>query len=154
MEVHDDDVAEVLDAAVAQHLGTLADDTRPGPTSSIKFLPFARKYERTHLEESELGFLGRAGDSRTANSISTGRPSASCPITRELIEDRSQRENTVFQDGRETDDARSGAAESVVDGVVVGRICGAELVQGSILFCGIEREACFAEIGESVRGSS
>ena len=80
MEVNHDHVAQILHAAVSQHLRALADEPLRLDLLHADVFAFARQHQRPQLQKSEVGgFVGLCG-SRTANSISTGRPSASSPM--------------------------------------------------------------------------
>jgi hypothetical protein len=94
-------------------------------------LGLTRTDERAHLEEAEVGGLGGAAH---AHGKLDFHGTAQCVGAEflDVIEKLRQRENVVLEDGRKGDDARTGTAEAVADGVVVARIGGGDIVQRAV----------------------
>ena len=107
MEVDGNDIAQI------RRFGRGPAPVRSG-TATVPVRPSQRAGPRPRAkppgdasEGSRTRWLTAALARRTANSISTGRPRASSPMLINWSRICGQREHPVFQDGRETHDARS-----------------------------------------------
>jgi hypothetical protein len=120
--VHNDNVVDVFDAAVAHHLGATADEVVRIDVVHADLVGLARQRHGADLEKTEFRRLpavlrqphGEFDLHRPADRISGGG--------HERVENRSQRKQAMLEDGREAHEARTLARETVIDRVVVGRI--------------------------------
>jgi hypothetical protein len=55
MDVDHDDIPQVRDAAIAQHLGTLAHEAGGIDFVEVEFFAFARQHKGTNLQKAALG---------------------------------------------------------------------------------------------------
>ena len=106
MEVDHDDVAQVLQAAMSQHLRTLADQARRFDFFHANVFAFARHHQRAQLQKSELG--GLIGTLRQADGELDLHRTAQRVFAdaHELVENAGQRKQAVLEDRREAHDAR------------------------------------------------
>src|ERR1019366_9170774 len=125
VEVNHDRVAQVLQTAMSQHLRALAYQALRFHTFQANLFAAAGQHQRAQLKKAELGsFAGLPGEPnrkldfhRTSHGVLTD--------AHKLIKDGGQGKHAVLEDGRETHNARAGAAQPVIDCVIVLRVGGA-----------------------------
>src|SRR5262249_7783804 len=69
---------------------------------------------------------------------------------RELLEQRREREDVMLQDGSEADHPRAGAADAIVDDMIVRGVSRSDGVQGAVFFGYVKAEASFAKTGRGI----
>ena len=87
----------------------------------VELLELAREGERSHLQEAEL--FRRAGRRREVHGELDlhGRARPFLANLQKEVEDLREREQPVFEHGREAHEAHALAREAVIDGVVLRR---------------------------------
>ena len=120
MRVDDDGIPDVVDHSVAEDAGALADQTVARGRRKVRLGSVPDAAERTQLQHAEFGHLTR----RTVHCEFDLDRSAR-PLHADLeqrLHDFGQREQTMFQHGRERHEPHACARNAVVHDVVFGRI--------------------------------
>ena len=148
--VHDDEIVDPVDPAVAEHVGAAADRVGVLDVGEVELLPFVRQGERAHLQEAELRRPARAG-AEVHRELQLHRPAHPLGADREQpVEQLGQREEAVLEDEGEADQPHAGARDPVVDGVVLGRVGRADGGQRPVLLGDVEVERRLAHLAVGV----
>src|SRR5579862_306150 len=99
--IDDDDVAKVLDAAVAEDLGTLAEQAFGFDLFHTKLFAFVGENQRTNLQEAEVGYVSGALGQADGEFDLDGAAEGVFADAGELVEDRGKGKDTLLQNGRE-----------------------------------------------------
>src|SRR5207253_2776999 len=150
LKVHHHGIAQILNTAVPQHLRALTD--KPGRVHVFHpaLLPFTRERQRTYLEKPKIGGLVWETLQSHRELDFHRTPERVFPDSHELFENRGQREDIVLEDRSEAHDANPRPAESVIDGVIVTGVGGAEAVQCPVRLRRIQPESHFPQISNGI----
>ena len=133
VQVDDDRVTQIGDASMPKHFRTLTHELRAVDLLHLQLFAFSREDQRSHLEKSELGGLARLPRHAHSKLNFDRTTQGPFPDSHQMIQQRRQREDSVLEDRREADDARTRPTHAVIHRMIVRRVSRRNIVQRPIV---------------------